>query len=197
MAIVNQQMPCESVRPDESYGTERASCEVLDMLLEQNGCFKVYSECRGRSMHPQPYSPDSSYRIDRILVPTMEAAIQGWRYGAIGIEAKSGDHSRNGSNNTGKFISQALDYSRAIWDIGHPAGIQVYAPIIFLWPFDKPSASIASVMAQNRIGVAKYNRYGPGITLNIGQTPVAELLRGEILMRAGSTIDVGIKVGSR
>lgn len=172
-----------------NYQTEIEACMDLDRLLEDCGMFTVYREVPGHQMQPRAGQDVKGLRIDRILVPNRAAIDEGWTLGVLGIEVKRDDA------HAGKAISQAIDYSRSVWDIGR-GGVLVHSPMVFLWPFYKVSGALASVMSQQRIGTAEPIRWTGGIKLACGESVVADLLPGGFNIRAGAT-RFGWKAGSR
>jgi hypothetical protein len=126
------------------FTEESAGLEVFDRAIEASGAFKSIPEVCGKFIQPRYDAELKTARIDRILIPNRKAIDAGWRDGPIGIEAKKSGHK------AGKIISQAMDYSRCVWELDH--GFCVVLRWIFIWPLDNPKNDLESIMAQNRIG---------------------------------------------
>ncbi len=89
-------------------------------------------------------------RIDRILLPTRELRNDcGWDLGPIGIEMK------RRSEKIGRAVSQALDYSHAVFPVC--GWVTCMLEWVFIWPVASVTGDWASVMVQNRIGWASYD----------------------------------------
>lgn len=133
-----------------SWATEEASCAALDTILDLIDGFRVFREVRGVYTQPRVAQDQKTPRIDRVLTPLPKLMELGWCHGPIGIECK-----RSGEK-LGPPISQCLDYSRALWEINHN---WVALNWVFLWPAEKTSGTVASILAQQRIGTADTSRY--------------------------------------
>ena len=140
-----------------SYETEDDAKLALDRELAHckdaggNDLFWLCKEVCGAFVQPRPCQNDRTLhglRIDRLLLPSPKLRELGWEYGAIGIEVK-----KSGVK-IGPAISQAIDYSRAVWTLPDFGNIRVWLDWIFIWPMVKQHGPIASVLAQNRIGSA-------------------------------------------
>ncbi len=127
------------------FATEPDAMTELDRLIDESGMFRVFREVQGYYMAARPERQAKDARIDRILVPTKEMQHLGWT-ATIGIEGK-----RSGAD-MGPAICQAIDYTWAVFRCG---SIYLYPEYIFLWPAEKATGVVASIMAQNRIGVAR------------------------------------------
>lgn len=168
------------------YATEADSAAALDMVLDECGLWRVFSEVRGRLLQPRPAQLDKSLRIDRVLVPTERLLKLGWRHGIIGVEIKCSGHK------TGPPIAQALDYSRAVWTL--PGGFSVWLDYVFVFPMGAIAGPLASVLIQNRIGWAYGGkRY---LTLTCGQNLI-DIRHGAVVRLDDRELASGRKVGSR
>jgi len=130
--------------------TEEASCAALDAALDSLGLWKVYHEVNGVLTQPRPVQTRVGVRIDRVLIPTKRLLDMGWKHGAVGIEVK-----RSGEK-IGPAISQAMDYLRAVWQL---PSAKIVLDWVFIWPMFKHSGTIASILAQQRIGCAYADRW--------------------------------------
>lgn len=132
------------------YRTEDEAMACFDLLAEQSGCFRIYKEVGGEMIQPRFGCEEKTVRIDRVLIPLQRLLNAGWVHGPIGVEGKRHDEK------AGKAICQALDYHRAIFDLGTAdaklKGFRFSLECIFLWPFEPERGEVASVMAQNRLG---------------------------------------------
>jgi hypothetical protein len=133
-----------------AWETEAESCAALDAILDRISGFRVFTEVRGAYTQPRVVQDQRTPRIDRVLTPLPWLMDAGWVHGPIGIECK-----RSGEK-LGPPISQCLDYSRALWEINHN---WVALNWVFLWPAKKTSGTVASILAQQRIGTADTSPY--------------------------------------
>lgn len=137
------------VRTSGVFENEELALSRLDELLNRSDSFRVYHEVPGFYVQPRPLTEEKESRIDRILIPLKKTVDAGWHHGAIGIEAKKSSHK------IGPIISQALDYSRCVFELPtNPPGLLLMVSWVFIWPLKDPGCDLASVMAQNRIGYA-------------------------------------------
>lgn len=168
------------------WQTETASCTALDAALLEVGLWHVYPEVTGTLIQPRPGQVERSVRIDRILLPTPQLVDSGWGHGAIGVEIK-----RSGVK-IGPPIAQAMDYTRAVWSL--PNGVKVMLDWVFIWPMERQIGTVASILAQQRIGCA-YNNCYTTLHLKAGEANVIKIHRdGTVDIGSGSN---GKKVGSR
>lgn len=170
------------------WATEDESAAALDSILAWTSLWTVYREVCGALAHPRPMQLNKAVRIDRVLVPKSRLIDLGWVHGAIGIEVK-----RSGVK-IGPPIAQAMDYSRAIWTLPSSAGIKVWLDWVFVWPMQRQIGTVASILAQNRIGCAYGSVYAP-LHLKSGEQSV-------IRIRSNGDVDIGDasngrRVGSR
>ena len=135
------------------WATEADSWAALDRILDSCGLFTVYREVAGEILQPRPGQRDRTVRIDRLLTPTAQLIGAGWRYGAVGVEAK-----RSGEK-IGPPLAQIVDYGRSAFTIR--GGLRVWLDWVFLWPLDKQHGTVASFMAQNRLGSAWTSPWRP------------------------------------
>lgn len=128
------------------WRSEKESAAALDRALAGFAGFRVCREVRGQYMAPKLGQELSAPRIDRVLVPTAEFVASGWRHGIVGVECKRSEEK------TGRPISQLLDYSRAVFQI--KPGFWVVPALLFLWPLERISGPLESVMVQHHLGSA-------------------------------------------
>jgi hypothetical protein len=126
-------------------------------------------------------------RIDRILLPTPRLLELGWTHGAVGIEVK------RSKVKIGPPLAQAMDYSRTVWTLpGY--GVRIWLDWVFLWPMDRQTGSMASILAQNRIGCA-YSTKWTVLHLKCGESNLIKIERdGQIDIGDARN---GQKAGSR
>lgn len=168
------------------WDNEADSVAAFDEVVAATGLFKVYPEVRGVYLQPRLGPPPAAARIDRVLSPTQKLLELGWEHGPIGVECKAS------GLKCGPPLSQMLDYSRAIWRLPH--GYQVALSWIFLWPLHKQHGTVASIMAQNRIGSAEQSNW-EALRLHSGEANILRIKRdGEVLLGAARN---GLRVGSR
>ncbi len=132
------------------WSTERESCVAFDDLVEHTAAFRVYKEVQGRYTQLRPCQELTTPRIDRVLVPKDELIKLGWSLGPIGVECKRSDA------RLGPPISQCIDYSRALWRI---ANNWVWLDWVFIWPAGGTGGTVASILAQQRIGTVHTSRW--------------------------------------
>lgn len=135
------------------FETEAGAWEFFDGVIEKTKAFKVYTEVPGQFVSSRPKSEIKGARIDRILIPLRRAIDSGWQHGAIGIEGK-----KSGTK-IGKVISQAMDYSRCVFEIDN--GFLMMLQWVFIWPVEATTGDVASLMAQQRIGWIKSSKSRP------------------------------------
>lgn len=136
------------------WDTEEAAWEHFDLMLDKCKAFAVHKEVRGEYLQPRLATEEKNARIDRILIPRAGAIEAGWRDGAIGVEGK-----RSGMK-IGRLVSQAMDYSRCIWELDNGVpGLLLMVRWVFIFPVSRQYEDLESIMCQNRIGyVTSYNR---------------------------------------
>lgn len=169
------------------WATEAGSAAALDTVLDGSGLWTVYREVPGTYAQPRPIQDDKNPRIDRVLVPTKRLIMLGWCRGVIGIEIK-----KSGTK-IGPIISQALDYSRAVWSLPS-GGIRVWLDWVFIWPMPEQLRTVGSILSQNCIGSASYDDNSRLLLKAGGQTVLRLRRAGEV--EIGDTTN-GRKVGSR
>lgn len=145
-----------SIKTGGGYSCEENACGEFDAMLnhyrnnEGAHWFRVEREVPGSLMQPHAFCNESyGVRIDRVLIPLLPAIQCGWRWGCIGIECK------NSGVKIGKAVCQSLDYRRSVFKL--ESGNITALDQVFIWPIDNVLGDIASVMMQNRIGIAKYD----------------------------------------
>lgn len=142
----------KAVIPGVECHDEAAGLEVFDDLVQRAGIAKtLYREVNGFVFQPRlmtEYKP--IIRIDRIVYPSNRLIEAGWVAGPFGVEAK-----KPGVEKIGKAVSQAMDYTKAAFEVSPSTmpGTRLTLEWVFLWPFHSVTGDLASVMAQNRIGV--------------------------------------------
>jgi|ERR1051326_4069081 hypothetical protein len=127
------------------FQDEAAAVADFDARIAQCDLFMSCKEVCGFYLHPRYGAELCNPRIDRILVPNAKLLKAGWEYGPIGIECKKS------GEKIGKAVSQAMDYSRAAFELPGNFALVVLR-WIFIWPLSTFAGDIESVMAQNRIG---------------------------------------------
>lgn len=167
-----------------NFASEAEAMAYFDAEADRSGCFRIYREVPGEYFQPKIGCDDKAARIDRILLPNKKLTDAGWNLGPIGIEGKV--------SNVNKVISQALDYTRAIWFL--PNCYEIHLRWIFLWPFDRQLGAIASVMAQNRIGYVKAYKRTPLVFYNDATQVITVWNDGKVTVAVPKS---GNKVGSR
>lgn len=167
------------------WAEESVGLDDFDRIVRRSEAFDVLSEVSGYFLQPRADTDVKGARIDRVLIPKRKAIDAGWLDGPIGVEGKKSNHK------VGKIISQAIDYSRCVWE--SPNGFLFVLRWIFIWPLDNPKADLESIMAQNRIGYAHPS--GCGLTFGCGG------MNGIQIVADGSVrakrLPMGRKVGSR
>lgn len=187
-------MSVQQVLTGGNFGDEPTAWVHFDAQAERNAMFRVHREVWGELIQPRfgcddppaesggPVRKGNWLRIDRILVPSRKVLDAGWCGGLIGVEGK-----RSGAK-IGKVISQALDYSRCVFELPDTHFL-VMVRWVFLWPLEgEPKGDLGSVMAQNRIGWVRSSTRTPlvfgcgmthGITVNFdGTADVQQLPMG-------------------
>lgn len=171
------------------YATEQDSVAALLPIINRDH-WLVRQEVSGWLLQPRIDTEGSGKtRIDIVLQPTRLVMEAGWRYGMIGLECK-----RSGVK-LGRVISQAMDYTRCVWEM--PSGIDVMTRMVFIWRCDNVKSDIESVMIQHRIGIACLCHRGNRLRLRVGETVVYEDLGPGLGARIARTIPGGRKAGSR
>jgi hypothetical protein len=150
------------------WDDERDACAALDAMIQSTGLFDIHREVRGHYMLPRTDTPNRLPRIDRVLFPSSQLIGNlGWRYGPVGVECK-----RSGEK-LGRPVSQMMDYSRAVWDVGD--GLWVNLRYVLLWPLEKQHSELASIMSQNRLGGIALNG-----TFHSGEAVLARIVDGKM-----------------
>lgn len=134
------------LRTEGPWSTEDEAANGFDAAVASDPRFKptVYKEARGIYAARSPFEPEKTARIDRILMPSDDLIRADWRTGAIGVEIKAPDQK------AGPAIAQCLDYCRAQFEI--LPGIFINLGFVFLFPMQPEHGTVASIMAQHRIG---------------------------------------------
>jgi hypothetical protein len=177
------------IDPSETGGywkTEQESAQAFDDAIEGlGGLFRVYREVEGRYQHLRPSQKLQTPPIDRILVPTNEIKARGWTLGPIGVEIKASQVK------LGPPLCQIIDYSRAAWSIN---GSWVIPEWYFLWPTNKLSGPLQSVLAGQRCGGIYRDQYQ---RLVFHSAFVLAKLSSEAIDCRPDNANHGRKVGSR
>lgn len=169
------------------YPTEADAAAAFDDAVAATGLFANHCEVRGTLTQPRPGQIDKSVRIDRILIPNQKLIDLGWHHGIIGVEIK-----RSGVK-LGPALAQAMDYTRSTFTL--EGGDFLIVPTwVLVWPAENEHGPLASLMAQNRVGVVESNQWAT-LRLRIGEMTLLHVSRaGEI--RVGNQT-AGRKAGSR
>lgn len=170
-----------------TYTTETESAAALDDRLQTADLFNVYTEVPGTLIQPRPGQVDKGVRIDRILVPNNRLVGLGWRHGIIGVEIKRSDIA------IGRPLAQAMDYTRSTFSLPD-GGFQVVPTWVFVWPEDKQHGPLASLMAQNRVGVVSSTNWAL-LHFTAGEMSLLHVSR-DGTVRLGNQSS-GTKAGSR
>jgi len=126
------------------WTTETEAAQAFDLLIERlSGLFRMYKEVEGRYQHYRPSQQYRTARIDRILVPTSQLRKVGWNIGPIGVELK-----KSGAD-LGPPLCQLIDYTHATWNLN---GNWIIPEWYFLWPCDRLTGPLQSVVANQRCG---------------------------------------------
>lgn len=154
--------------------------------MEDSGLFKIYREVPGYYIQRRLHQEEKNARIDRVLSPRDSLIRCGWQHGPIGIEVKAP------GTKAGPAIAQMLDYSRAVWTI--PSGFNFYLSWIFLWHLEVQTNTVASILAQHRLGTACTSPWEM-FTLASGQVSLLRIRRdNEVLVGKATN---GRRAGSR
>jgi hypothetical protein len=181
-------MSREQVLTCGNYATEPESVEALLAIVNRSH-WRVLQEVNGWMLHPRVDTAGTGRpRIDMLLQPTQTLMDAGWRWGFVGIECKKSD------TKLGRVISQAMDYTRCVWDT--PNGFAVMARFVFVWPCEPPKNDLESVMVQHRIGVAYPRNCGSKLWLWFNGT-LAYADNGDGAPRVATDLRGGNKQGSR
>ena len=168
------------------YQTETESARAFDELVEGlGGLFRVHKEVEGRYQYFKPAQNLRTPRIDRILIPEPPLKDAGWDLGPVGVELKAS------SKKLGPLLCQLIDYSKATYRIGTTWIVPEW---FFLWPADKFTGPLQSVLAGQRCGGAYKDQYGQLVFHSA--FILAKLTARNIDVRPGNT-NHGHKVGSR
>lgn len=190
MEIVN------SIKTSGWYTCEENACGEFDGML--NTCrndegahwFRVEREVIGSLMQPHAFCNECySVRIDRVLIPLLPAIQAGWRWGSIGVECK------NSGVKIGRAVCQALDYRRSVFKLS--SGNICALDQVFIWPVDRVSGDIASVMMQNRIGIVRFDRDTINFEFMFNGTCALKIGDCGLKFNEAALNTTGRKVGSR
>ena len=175
------------------YWTEEDSCEAFDAAVSRSGAFELWREVSGECIQPLPGDNIKKvYRIDRVLLPTDKLREAGWTKGLIGVEIK------RSKVKAGPPLSQMLDYQRCAWS--SPKNIKVHLDYVFLFPLEKTMGTIASLMAQNRVGTCFLDNREDSewhrLAFFLGEQKVVACYLNKEVIEVGN-LNVGSKTGSR
>lgn len=166
--------------------TEEESALAFDTMIEDlGGLFRVYKEVEGRYQHFRPTQQLQTARIDRILVPTDTLKQAGWNLGPVGVELKASD------KRLGPPLCQLIDYTHATWNL---RGNWIVPEWYFLWPVDKLTGPIQSILAGQRCGGIYRDQY-QRLVFHSAYV-IAKLAADNVDVRPDNT-NHGQKVGSR
>jgi hypothetical protein len=187
--MMENELGYEQLVTSGTWATEAESVAALDIALNQfSHLWHVYPEVCGAPQYLRPEQERKGVRIDRILFPRRPLLDMGWTAGAIGIECK-----RSGIKG-GPALSQCLDYLRAGWTLTQVGGVNVTLGFCFLWPLSKVPGTVASIMAQQRIGAA-FSTQWDALRLVSGESNIITV-RGDGDVRIGAC-NAGTRLGSR
>lgn len=135
----------ELLRTEGPWRDERDAAAAFDAAVDGDPRFgNVYHEVIGFYSSRSPFDLERTPRIDRILTPSAALVGAGWETGLIGVELKAPNL------NAGPAVAQCLDYTRAAFEIR--PGMFVYLGFVFLFPAKPEIGTVASLMAQHRVG---------------------------------------------
>jgi hypothetical protein len=182
-------MSQEQVLTCGEYATEPDSVAAL-LSIVNPAHWLVMQEVNGWMLQPRMDTAGGGRaRIDVLLQPTRELIEQGWRWGIVGIECKKSE------TKVGRVVSQAMDYTRCVWDT--PNGFAVMSRFVFIWPCESPGNDLQSVMAQHRIGVAHPRGRGADRLVLWFNATIAYADNGDTNPRVAIDLRGGSKQGSR
>jgi len=171
------------------YGTEEEGWADFDRLIELHpDVFKVAREVSGWYVSQRMNTQAKTPRIDRILFPRKRLVEAGWTHGPIGVEGKTS------KKKAGPAISQAMDYSRAVFQSPFGCHSRIMLEWVFVWPIREVKGAIASIMMQNRIGHV-FARDDGTLVFKADQTTAIKLLPSGAIY--ATELPMGRKVGSR
>lgn len=169
------------------YPTEELAAAAFDAAVNSTNLFHIHREVRGTLTQPRPGQVDKSVRIDRILIPAQNLIDLGWRHGIIGVEIK-----RTGVK-LGPALAQAMDYTRSTFTL-EGGDFLVVPTWVLVWPAESEHGPMASLMAQNRVGIVESNQWAT-LRLRIGEMTLLHV-SGDGTIRIGNQSS-GTKAGSR
>jgi hypothetical protein len=132
-----------------SFDTEALACAYFDAVCKGDAMarlFSLYPEVDGTPLDLSRDRELKDYRIDRVLIPTRQAILNGWDIGAVGIEIKAS------GTDIGKALAQCMDYQRSIWET--PSGFHYRLRWVFLFPCRQVVGAAAALMANGHVGYA-------------------------------------------
>jgi len=174
------------------FATEAESVDCLAAILDHTGAFSVHQEVAGEYTFRRPHQDQASPRIDMILTPSALLVASGWKIGPVGVECK------RSSVKVGRPISQAIDYSRALWKLPTFHNQWISLSFIFLWPFAPQHGPLGSVFSQQRLGSIWTTEDDGQLHISSGQHPIATLGAGPRTWKTyPNNMDHGRKAGSR
>lgn len=137
----------------DGFRTEQDACKQFDLSIAGDPRFShTYPECRGIYQHRSPHEEEKSPRIDRVLIPSRELRNAGWLHGPIGVEIKKSE------TKVGPVIAQCIDYLRSSFEL--QPGLFAPIGIVFIFPCERITGDLESVMMQHRIGTCVPGRDG-------------------------------------
>lgn len=134
------------------WATEADAAAEFDRRVELADCWYVEREVMGEYLQPKPMSDGRVCRIDRLLVPRQKLLDAGWRHGPVGIELEASRAKIAGP------LSQAMDYTRAVWHRRSPPGFHQMLEWVFIWPWLGSKGNLQSIALQHRVGGVYFSK---------------------------------------
>lgn len=170
------------------YRTEDDAKEAFVDAIRSTNCFNVYPEVDCWYFGGSVFGDKPTGRIDYVLTPRKSLIDKGWVMGCIGVEVKKSGHK------AGPIICQMIDYSKAIFRLPDSSGASlVCMTSVCCFPGFKKSGSIASIMANNRLGIVALSSHSCSLKVDATNLFSADDRYGIRF----KTINCGYKNGSR
>jgi len=143
----------------KGFSTEKEA----ELFFDKNLPVKYFNnekEVKGRRLFDdKPTAIDSdgqNVRIDRIIHPTSEAIIAGWKWGPIAVEIKKSDMA------LGPIFAQILEYRQSVF-LSRFLGNSRIMPLIFaIFPMHRVTHDLHS-MSESQLILSCHPAYGGGI----------------------------------
>lgn len=178
----------ESSETIGEFQDEDVAKEVFFSAFNATGCFKIYREVDCWYFGGSVFGDKPTGRIDFLVTPQKTLIDSGWRNGIVGVEVKKSGYK------AGPLICQMIDYSKAIFRLPEQSGCSlVCASSVYSFPSFPSGGTLASVMANHRIGNAVIEANGCG--LRVGATWAFHMHSSRGLHHV--TLASGYKNGSR